>query len=207
MINPELIIHFLKFTLEEELTIGFVGCEKWFTERISEGIFGKSSSDASKAAFREWVAGQLASFLTILCHKSADPELSDLAFQLLIRFYLIELEMKTKAIQKSKITRAIAIHLCDFENDKTEEIEKFCEFLAHPSLLLEITNGIRDLLDKSSDRNEVLSQNISFYFECITQLFPNDEMDHSQVTQKAIKPLVRKLFLVRIRKFCRELIR
>jgi len=202
--NANLLCDILKYLQsddfdEEELTIGFVGCEKWFTERISEGVFERKSSDASSVAFREWVSGQLGSFLSILCHKSTDPELSDLAFQLLIRFYLIELEMKTKAIQKSKITRAISAHLCDFENDKTEEIEKFCEFLAHPSLLLEISNGIRDLLDKSSDRNEVLAQNITFYFECITQLFPNDEMDQSHVTPKAIKNALQRLLTTFLR--------
>ena len=102
---------------------------------------------------------------------------SDLIFQLLIRQYLLELDVKTKIIEKTRIIRTFAEHLCDFENDKTEEIEKFSEFLSHPNILFDLTNSIRDILEKSNDRNEILSKNVIFYLECITQVFPNEEMD------------------------------
>ena len=77
--------------------IGFVGCEKWFSEQIQSGCF-KQSNQSSKAKYREWISNQLKSFIGILCHKSRDPELSDLIFPILIRFYLTEIEMKTKVI-------------------------------------------------------------------------------------------------------------
>lgn len=161
---------------EEELTIGFVGCEKWFSEMIQQGLF-KSTNEASKATFRDWVGNQLKSFISILCYKSRDIELSDLIFQLLIRFYLLEVDEKTKIIEKTRIVRTISAHLCDFDNDKTDEIEKFCDFLTQPNILIDLTNAIRDILEQSSDRNEVLSKNIIFYLESVTQVFPNEEMD------------------------------
>lgn len=158
------------------MTLGLVGCEKWFSQQIEEGVF-KNSAVASKTTFKEWVANQFKSYISILCNKSKDSELADLCFQLLIRIYFSEIDQKTKFIPKSVIIRTIARTLVDFENDKTEEIEKFSDFMSHPNFLFDLTYMMKEILDSNNDRNEILAKNVLFYFEMILQVFPNDHMD------------------------------
>ena len=89
----------------------------------------------------------------------------------------MEIDNKTKNIEKTRITRLIAAEICNFESDSTEATEKFGDYLCHPNILLDVSNGIGEILDKKKDRNELLASNMIFYVETIATIFPNPEMD------------------------------
>lgn len=89
----------------------------------------------------------------------------------------MEIDNKTKNIEKTRITRLIAAEICNFENDSTEATEKFGDYLCHPNILLDVSNGIGEILDKKKDRNELLASNMIFYVETVATIFPNPEMD------------------------------
>ena len=90
---------------------------------------------------------------------------------------MTEIDCKTKNIEKTKITRLVAAQICNFESDSTEETEKFGDYLTHPNILLDVSNGIVEILDKKKDRNEVLATNMIFYVETVATIFPNPEID------------------------------
>ena len=95
-------------------------------------------------------------------------------FPCLIRLYKLELETRTKHIETGKIIRKVAVHLCNFEEDRTEEIEKFSEYFIHPDFVIEVLRKMTELMDNYKDRNDVLAGNVLYFLQTIADVFPEE---------------------------------
>ena len=93
-------------------------------------------------------------------------------FPCLIRLYKLELETRTKHIETGKIIRKVAVHLCSFEDDRTEEIEKFSEYFIHPDFVIEVLRKMTELMDNYKDRNDILKWNQGNSMSISTNVFP-----------------------------------
>lgn len=98
----------------------------------------------------------------------------DIMFPCLIRLYKLELETRTKHIETGKIIRKVAVHLCNFEEDRTEEIEKFSEYFIHPDFVIEVLRKMTELMDNYKDRNDVLAGNVLYFLQTIADVFPEE---------------------------------
>jgi len=102
---------------------------------------------------------------------SRTEETSDLAFPISIRFYQLELDFKTKSIDRLKIMDSVVQHLLKFDEERTAEIEKFFEFLDYPDFLVDFLQQCQIYISTTTDRNDLFVENIIFLLNYIGERF------------------------------------
>ena len=121
----------------------------------------------------------------------------DIIFPCLIRLYKLELETRTKHIETGKIIRKVATHLCSFEEDRIEEIEKFSEYLIHPDFVIELLRKMTELMENYKDRNDVLAGNVLYFLQAISDVFPEEvTSDMNMSSRSSISTKVGVLFIL-----------
>jgi len=190
---------------EEELFFTVGAIEKWFLQQIDDG-FMKSSQVESKKKYGEWIGKQMKAFIGVMCQKASIEDYSDIIFPCLIRLYKLELETRTKHIETGKIIRKVATHLCSFEEDRIEEIEKFSEYLIHPDFVIELLRKMTELMENYKDRNDILAGNVLYFLQAISDVFPEEvtsDMNmssRSSISTKSLKTAVQSFITAFLRR-------
>ena len=121
----------------------------------------------------------------------------DIIFPCLIRLYKLELETRTKHIETGKIIRKVATHLCSFDEDRIEEIEKFSEYLIHPDFVIELLRKMTELMENYKDRNDILAGNVLYFLQAISDVFPEEvTSDMNMSSRSSISTKVGVLFIL-----------
>ena len=87
--------------------------------------------------------------------------------------------------------------MCSFEEDRTEEIEKFSEYLIHPDFVIELLRKMTELMENYKDRNDILAGNVLYFLQAISDVFPEEvTSDMNMSSRSSISTKVGVIFIL-----------